>query len=109
LLLHGCTPFDGEPVILTPVMKASVEFKGVAPDFCMPTQKQVFLLKIASGMELIRANRFIRRGLKPANILLDHTCEPRIGDFGLLKFIERVATLSRSMQAGAPVHGVGDL
>jgi hypothetical protein len=30
---------DGEPAILTPVMEASVELKGVVPDFGVPTQK----------------------------------------------------------------------
>jgi hypothetical protein len=39
---------DGEPAILTPAMEASVEFNGFAPDFWTPTQKQVFLLAIAS-------------------------------------------------------------
>jgi serine/threonine protein kinase len=44
-------------------------------------------------MAFMRANRFICRGLKPANVLLDRACEPRTGDFGLSTFIERVATL----------------
>jgi hypothetical protein len=72
----------------------------------MPRQKQVFLLGIASGIVFMRANRFIHRGLKPADVLLDRAREPRIGDFGLSKVIERGATLSQSMQVGAPVHGL---
>jgi serine/threonine protein kinase len=56
-------------------------------------------------MAFTRAHRFIRRGLKPVNVLLDRACGPGIGDFGLLKFSEGVATLSQLMQAGAPVHG----
>jgi hypothetical protein len=48
LSLHGCIPFDGQPPIITPVMKASVELKGFALDVWMPTQKQVCLPGITS-------------------------------------------------------------
>jgi serine/threonine protein kinase len=59
----------------------------------VPTQKQVFLLGIASWKAFMRANRLIHQYLKPANVLLDRACRPRISDFGLLKFIECGATL----------------
>jgi serine/threonine protein kinase len=90
-------------------MESSVKLKGFTPDFWMPTQNQVFLLGIASRMAFMHVDRFIRRGLKPANVLLYRARRPRIGRFGPSKSIERMATLSRSMQAGAPVHGAGDL
>jgi serine/threonine protein kinase len=85
LPLRGCTPFDGEPAILTPFMEASVELKGFAQDFWTSRQKQDFLLGIAFWMAFMHANRFIHRGLKPANVLLDRACEPRIGDLGVSK------------------------
>jgi hypothetical protein len=74
----------------------------------MPTQNHVFLLRITSGLALMHVDRFIRRGLQPTDVLLCRARRPQIGRFGPSKSIERVATLSRSMQAGAPVHGAGD-
>jgi hypothetical protein len=66
-----CTPFEGELDIRTPIMESSVALKAFAPDFWTLTQKLVFPLGIASGMAFMRPNRFISRGLKPANISID--------------------------------------
>jgi hypothetical protein len=65
------TPLEGELEILTPIMDSSVALKALARDFWTLTQKLVFPLGIASGTAFMRLNRFISRGLKPANIPID--------------------------------------
>jgi serine/threonine protein kinase len=108
LPLHGCTGLDskGGPVILTPLMTASVqssieaERREAPPPRWTHTQKHVVLLGIAVGMAFMHGHRCIHRDLKPAKVLLNDHCEPRIADFGISKFVERNASLLQSMYFG---------
>jgi hypothetical protein len=106
---HNRTLLDSEPIILTPVVEASVELKGAAPGFGVSTQKQTLLINAASRKALMRAQRAIRPGIKPADVVLDLACGARISYFRLFKIVENVPTLPESMQTGAPSHGVGCL
>jgi serine/threonine protein kinase len=108
LPLHGCTALDskGGPVILTPLTTASVqsyieaERRGALPPRWTHPQKHVVLLGIAAGTAFTHGHRCIHRDLKPAKVLLDDHCEPRIADFGISKFVERDAPLLQSMHFG---------
>jgi TPR repeat protein len=110
LTLHGCTPFDERPAILTPLLAASVqhyvdlEGKGQPATCWTPTQKHIVLLGIAAAMAFMHENRCIHRDLKPANVLLDDECEPHVADFGLSKFVEKGATLAQSIRGGTPQY-----
>jgi serine/threonine protein kinase/O-acetyl-ADP-ribose deacetylase (regulator of RNase III) len=114
LTLHGYTPFvqdsDKPPSILTPFMSQGsldamlkLEREGKAPSGWNLTRKQIVLLGVASGMMFMREHRIIHRDLKPQNILLDDNLEPKIGDFGLSKFVECGATRKQTMHDGTPI------
>jgi serine/threonine protein kinase len=113
LSLHGCTPFvehpDHMPAILTPFMAngslediMKKERSGNAPAEWTMTRKLIVLLGIASGMMFMHENRYIHRDLKPGNVLIDEHFEPKIGDFGLSKFVPSGQTLYQSMHDGTP-------
>jgi serine/threonine protein kinase len=53
-----------------------------------PTAKMKIALGIAKGMAYTHACGVVHRDLRPANILLDVRCEPRIADYGIAKVME---------------------
>jgi serine/threonine protein kinase len=113
LNLCGCTPYvaDGEalPMIVIPFMSngsvddlLKLERDGKAPAEWTPTQKQIVLFGIASGMAFLHDHRVIHRDLKPDNVLLEDRFEPKISDFGLSKFVALGESLKQSMDRGTP-------
>jgi TPR repeat protein len=111
LSLHGCTPFVHSPAhlpsILTPFMSRGsladvlkLHRAGQPPPEWTLTRKMIILLGVASGMMFMHEYRFIHRDLKPANILLDDHFEPKIGDFGLSKFVEPGHSFDQTMSGG---------
>jgi serine/threonine protein kinase len=112
LPLIGFTPFDepNGPSIVMPLMTASVqryinlERNNRAPHEWTPTRKHIILMGIAVGMAFMHSQNWIHRDLKPDNVLLDDSLEPRISDFGLAKFIENGITISQSNQHGTTVY-----
>jgi serine/threonine-protein kinase len=96
LPLRGFTPFDESngPSIVMSLMKTSVqryinlERNNKTPIEWTPTRKHIVLMGIAVGMALMHSNKWIHRDLKPDNVLLDDSLEPRIGDFGLAKLFD---------------------
>jgi hypothetical protein len=109
LPLHGCTPFEGQPAILTPVMESSTEVTGFAPDFRISAQKQVSIFKVTSRKEFMLANGLIHQSLRHLNSLLDRVCRLRVRDPWLSRVTDSGALPSQLMQVGTPVYGTGDL
>jgi serine/threonine protein kinase len=51
-------------------------------------------------MKVLHDRRLIHRDLKPDNVLLSESLEPKIGDFGLSKFVEPGQTMMQTMAGG---------
>lgn len=107
--LLGFTPFKHEEpnnlVIIQPFMDGGSlesmiekEIAHKAPPEWTPTQKFIVIYGIACGMMYMHKNRLVHRDLKPRNIFLDRNLEPKIGDFGLSKYVPIGATLQQSIR-----------
>ncbi|OWM78914.1 BRASSINOSTEROID INSENSITIVE 1-associated receptor kinase 1-like [Punica granatum] len=71
------------------------------------TRKRI-ALGVARGLSYLHDHCFLRiihRDIKPSNILLDENLEPRIGDFGLAKFMDHKLQAGLSNQM--PDHMAG--
>ena len=63
------------------------------------------MIKIASAVQYAHEHGVIHRDLKPANILIDHTGQPLITDFGLAKQVEGDSELTQTGQVlGTPSY-----
>jgi WD40 repeat protein len=58
------------------------------------------LAKVARAVDHAHRHGVLHRDLKPGNILLDETGEPRVGDFGLARRLDQTASQAPSGVAG---------
>jgi serine/threonine protein kinase len=63
------------------------------------------LLKVAQAVGYAHNQGIVHRDLKPSNILVDRAGEPRIVDFGLVKFVPQTAGTAAT--EGRPTSGSG--
>ena len=61
------------------------------------TSRQIILVGISYGMNLLHKNNIIHRDLKAENILIDNEFKPHITDFGLSKFFDPMNSQFQSM------------
>ena len=61
------------------------------------TTRQIILVGIAYGMNLLHKSNVIHRDLKPENILIDRDFKPHITDFGLSKFFNPMYSKNQSI------------
>jgi serine/threonine-protein kinase len=69
-----------------------------------PRAAAALIEKVARAVHHAHEQNILHRDLKPSNILLDETGEPRVSDFGLVKFLDapaHVGTGSLRAPAGA--------
>jgi serine/threonine protein kinase len=85
-------------VTLSCLCLRDLEIGGGAGDFLYPLY--IVVIGVAVGMAFQHSQQDIHRDLTLNNVLLDHSLEPRISDFGLAKFIENGLTISQSNPKG---------
>jgi serine/threonine protein kinase len=110
LSLRGYVPLTADrPAILTDYMSGGSlggllerERKGKRPSEWDDIQILVVLYGISVGMLILFRNGIIHRDLKPDNILLNERFEPKIGDFGLSKFVDVSKAVSQTADIGTP-------
>jgi serine/threonine protein kinase/TPR repeat protein len=111
LAFRGYVPVDNPqgdpPAILTEFMPRHsleemlrLERAGRAPADWNDTTRFIVVYGVAVAMMFLHENRVLHRDLKPDNVLLTNDLEPRVGDFGLSKFVDPGATMLQTMQAG---------
>ncbi|KAK8872006.1 hypothetical protein M9Y10_007760 [Tritrichomonas musculus] len=61
------------------------------------TSRQIILVGISYGMNLLHKNNIIHRDLKAENVLIDNEFKPHITDFGLSKFFDPMNSQFQSM------------
>jgi serine/threonine protein kinase len=112
LSLSGYVPLNAEtgepPMIVTEYMSGgslekilALVHEGTPPDGWDSTRRHMILYGIACGMATLHRYYVIHRDLKPDNIMLTEAYEPKIGDFGLSKFVAPDDMLNQSGTRGA--------
>ena len=83
------------------------QFKYPPPPILVPEpplsfqQRLDILLGIARGLDYLHSNGIVHRDVKPANVLLDESLQPKIADFGLLREVG-VSTVNVTQVVGTP-------
>jgi serine/threonine-protein kinase len=74
--------------------------------FTGPARDTVVLVaKVARATQYAHEKGILHRDLKPGNVLLDECGEPLVGDFGLAKFLDADAELTKTGQpVGTPAY-----
>jgi serine/threonine protein kinase len=67
---------------------------------CDDIQKQIVAFGICVGMMNLHHHRIIHRGLKPQDVLMNASLEPKAADFGLSKIVDIGMTMNQSMYRG---------
>jgi serine/threonine protein kinase len=111
--MRGFMPFSrasssNPPLIVTELMaRGSLQSvisdagKGPAPFNWDDTAKWIVIYGTAVGMMTLHANHIIHCDLKPDNVLLADDLTPKVGDFGLGKFLS-AGSLQQSIHGGTP-------
>lgn len=68
------------------------------------TKRQIVLIGIAYGMNVLHQHRIIHRDLKTGNVLLNSNYYPMITDFNLSKLCEKGQSMNQSMFGGTPLY-----
>lgn len=69
--------------------KEYIESKGAKNEKMNPTIRNKIIFGVASIMKRVHSHKITHRDLKLENIFLDENLEPKIGDFGIAKMIEK--------------------
>jgi serine/threonine protein kinase len=67
-----------------------------------PTFQSIAIFGVAVGMRFLHSMNICHRDLKAGNVFLDSNYEPKIGDFGFSKSVDK--TLVMSTQRGTPYY-----
>jgi serine/threonine protein kinase len=120
LSLRGYVPLDAvngdEPAIITDYIRGmSLErlFEEARTEEGVTgwdsVQKLIVVYGIAVGMLILHRNQVVHRNLKPGNVLLDESLEPKVADFGLAEFINARRALAHTGNRGAPFYMAPEL
>jgi serine/threonine protein kinase len=84
--IHAADIHRGEPYIVMDLMRGGNLAKRLE-QFQAPVKAADLLQKVARAVHYVHENKILHRDLKPRNIFLDETGEPRVGDFGLAELL----------------------
>lgn len=92
LLDGGSTP-DGRPFFVMEYI-AGEPIDAYCDEHKLPVYQRLLLfLKVCSAVQFAHQNLVVHRDLKPGNILIDRTGEPKLLDFGIAKLLRSEANL----------------
>lgn len=85
------------------------ESENVANPHWNNTTKMKVILGVSRGMACLHDKNFIHRDLKPDNIFLDENYNPKIGDFGTSRKVDKMNEITMTLNVGTPIYMAPEL